>query len=174
MKDEKRLNALAVALNNELRERKFYLANAERTSNSVGKVMFRQIGDDELEHYERLKHLHDAWAKAKKWPDTVPLRVKSTVVRDALKDMVRNVEKAGPGDVDDLQAIRTALNFEAWGEKYYADLRDEVSDPQEKEFFDLLSKMEREHFLSLKDLEELMTDPASWYRRHEHHGLDGA
>ena len=174
MKDDKRLNALKVALNNELREREFYLGNAKRTGNPVGKEMFQRIADDELEHYERLKQLHETWEKAKKWPGTVPLKVKNTVVKDVLKDLITKAEKMPKGDTDDLNAVRTALDFEAKGEKYYADLRDSVSDVKEKEFFDLLSKMEREHYLSLVDVEELMTDPVSWYRRKEHHGVDGA
>lgn len=174
MKAEKRLNALEVALNNEVREREFYYENAKRTKNPVGKAMFKQIGDDELEHYKRLKKLHDTWAKEKKWPEKVPLKVKDTVVRDILKDAVKKAAKMPKSDNDDLKAVRTAIDFEAKGEKYYAKLRDEVTDPKEKAFFDLLSKMEREHFLSLKDVEELMTDPVSWYRKKEHHGVDGA
>jgi rubrerythrin len=174
MKDDKRLNALKVALNNEMREREFYLENAKRTTNPVGKAMFRQIADDELEHYERLKQLHETWEKAQRWPATVPLIVKNTIVKDVLKDVVKKAHELPKGAADDLSAVRTALDFEAKGEKYYADLRDGVSDAKEKEFFDLLSKMERQHYLSLVDGEELLTDPASWYRRVEHHGEDGA
>jgi len=48
-----------------------------------------------------------------------------------------------------------------------------VTNPKEKEFFDLLSKMENEHFLSLKDTEEYFIDPVSWFQKAEHHTLDG-
>ena len=75
---------------------------------------------------------------------------------------------------DDLKAIRTAIDFEEKGALHYAKLRDEVSDPKEKGFFDLLATIEREHFLSLKDTEEYLIDPASWYTKVEHHVLDGA
>lgn len=174
MNETERLNALEVALNNELREREFYLKNAERTRNPVGKAMFKQIGDEELEHYERLKQLHEKWEKQEKWPKTVPLRVKETVVKDILLDTVKQVAEGPEGDDDDLQAVRTAIDFEAKGTKHYAQLRDSVSDEREKEFFDLLSRTEHEHYLSLRDTEEYLTDPASWYRKVEHHSLDGA
>jgi len=173
IKEKDRLNALEVALNNEAREREFYLKNAKRTKNPLGKRMFQQIGDDELEHYERLKQLHEKWDKQERWPETVPLRVKETVVKDILLDFVKKVDKSGKGDSDDLDAVRTALDFEAKGTRYYAELRDSVSDPKEKQFFDLLSKMENEHYLSLKDTEEYFIDPASWYLKMEHHTLDG-
>ena len=172
--EKERLNALEVALNNETRERKFYLKHAKRTKNPLGKRMFQQIGDDELEHYQRLKQLHQKWAKQEKWPETVPLKVKDTIVRDVLLEFVQKVDETAKADSDDLEAIRAALDFEAKGAKFYAELRDNVSDAKEKQFFDLLSKMENEHYISLKDTEEYFIDPASWYRKAEHHTLDGA
>ena len=173
MDQKDRLNALEVALNNEMREREFYLKNAKRTKNPLGKKMFQQIGDDELEHYERLKQLHQTWAKKEKWPETVPLKVKDTIVKDILLEFLQKVDQTGKGDSDDLEAVRTAIDFEAKGAKYYAELRDSVTNPKEKEFFDLLSKMENEHYVSLKDTEEYFIDPASWYQKVEHHTLDG-
>ena len=142
MDEKERLNALEVALNNEMREREFYLKNAERTKNPLGKKMFQQIGDEELEHYERLKQLHERWDKQEKWPETVPLKVKDTVVKDILVDLVQKAKEMPAGDDDDLEAVRTAIDFEAKGAKCYADLRDTVSDPREKEFFDLLARVE--------------------------------
>ena len=173
MNEKERLSALEVALNNETREREFYLKNAKRSKNPLGKAMFQQIGDDELEHYERLKQLHQKWTKQEKWPGTVPLKVKDTIVKDVLLDFLKKVDKTAKSDADDLQAVRTAIDFEAKGAKYYAKLRDDVSDPKEKQFFDLLSRIENEHYLSLKDTEEYLTDPTSWYRKMEHHSLDG-
>src|SRR3972149_5583425 len=169
MNEKERLNALEVALNNEMREREFYLKNAKRTKNLLGKKMFQQIGDDELEHYERLKQLHQKWTKQEKWPETVPLRVKDTIVKEILVEFIKKVDKKVEGDDDDLKAVQIAIDFEAKGAKYYAELRDSVSDPKEKEFFDLLSRIENEHYLSLKDTEEYLTDPISWFRKAEHH-----
>jgi rubrerythrin len=174
MNGKERLNALEVALNNETREREFYIKNAKRTKNPLGKKMFQQIGDDELEHYKRLKQLHQKWEKQERWPETVPLKVKDTIVKDILLEFVKKVDLTAKGDSDDLEAVRTAIDFEAKGAKYYAELRDSVSDLKEKQFFDLLARMENEHYLSLKDTEEYFIDPASWYRKMEHHTLDGA
>lgn len=173
MNEKDRLNALEVALKNEMVEREFYLKNAGRTKNPLGKAMFKQIGDEELEHYERLKQLHEKWSKQEKWPETVPLKVKDTDIKEVLNGLGKKTEGATGGDADDLAAVRKALDFEAKGVKFYADLRDSVTDPREKQFFDLLSKIEHEHFLSLKDTEEYFIDPASWYRKMEHHTLDG-
>ncbi|MCJ7642201.1 MAG: ferritin family protein [Desulfobacterales bacterium] len=173
MNEKERLNALEVALNNEMREREFYLKNATRTKNALGKKMFQQIGDDELEHYQRLKELNQKWTKKEKWPETVPLKVNQTVVKDILLDFLKKADEKSQSDTDDLEAVRTAIDFEAKGAKFYADLRDAVTHPREKEFFDLLATIENEHYLSLKDTEEYLIDPSSWYRKMEHHTLDG-
>lgn len=173
MNEKERLNALEIALNNEMRERAFYLRHAARTKNPVGKAMFKQIGDEELEHYERLKELHAKWEKQEKWPETVPLQVKDTIVKDLLMDSVKSVDVKSGGEDDDLEAIRIAIEFEANGAKSYAKLSDSVKNPKEKEFFSLLARIENEHYLSLKDVEEFLTDPESYYQRTEHHGLDG-
>jgi len=173
MKDEKRLKAIDVALTNEMRERKFYLKHAERTRNPVGKVMFQQIADEELEHYERLKQLHSKWEKEGKWPETIPLKVQNTTIKDVLLDALSKAGKKAESDADDLEAIRTAIDFEDKGVKYYEHLRDMVTETREKQFFSLLSHIEREHYLSLLDAEEYLTDPESWFLKKERHTLDG-
>ena len=94
-------------------------------------------------------------------------------MKDILLEFVKKVDETTKGDPDDLEAVRTAIDFEAKGAKFYAEIRDSVTNPKEKEFFDLLSKMENEHYLSLKDTEEYFIDPVSWYRKAEHHTLDG-
>lgn len=173
MNSKERLNALEVALNNEMRERAFYLNHAARTKNPVGKAMFAQIADEELEHHERLQELHKRWEKKEKWPETLPLKVQGTLIKNIVPDAVGKAGKQPQADADDLEAIRTAIAFEAKGAKSYAEIRDHVTDPKEKQFFSLLSEIENEHYLSLKDAEEFLTDPESWYRKKEHHVLDG-
>lgn len=171
---KKRLNTLEVGLDNEMRERDFYLLHAEKTTNPLSRAMFEQIASEEAEHYERLLQIHERWSREEKWPETVPLKVRNTVVKNVLQNVLAATAALPAGDMSDLEAVRTALDFEEKGVKFYAKLRDDVSDPAEKAFFALLSGIENEHFASLKDTEEFLLDPASWYRKHESTGLDGA
>ena len=171
---EERLNALEIALKNEMNEHHFYLKNAERTANPVGKAMFAQIAAEELEHHERLKQLADNWKKDRKWPETLPLKVKDTVVKSVFGKATRGGGGKSAGDDDDLAAVHKAIEFEAKGAQFYAGLRDKSSDPKEKAFFGLLSDIEREHYASLKDTEEFFVDPAAWYQKAQSSGLDGA
>jgi rubrerythrin len=174
MDQSERINALELALNNEKNEREFYLEHAKRTKNPLGRTMFREIADDELEHYERLKELHEKWEKSQKWPESVPLVVKQTNVGNMLKNILKQLDGKEETDNDYLKAVEIAAEFESKGMNFYAQLRDGVSDPREKAFFELLSGIEREHYLSLKDIEEYLKDPEGWLRRTERHTFDGA
>jgi rubrerythrin len=173
MDDKQRIAALEIALQNEINERDFYLKHAGRTSNTIGKAMFQRIADDELEHYERLKGLHEKWQKKDKWPESIPLTVKITDIRSVFNELVRRVEESPVADTDDLEAIGIATAFEAKGSEAYLKLSRSVIDERERAFFELLASIEREHYLSLKDTEEYMRDPSSWFTKREHHGLDG-
>jgi rubrerythrin len=163
MDQQERLNALDVAITNEMRERKFYLQCAERTRNPLGRAMFQQIADDELEHYRRLKELQEKRSFDEGLPDTVPLKVRDTNLKNILKDVIDNMDKLSQVDDDELEAVRTAIDFEAKGAAYYAKLRDEVTDPKEKAFFDLLANMEHQHYLILKETEAYFTNPDAWF-----------
>ena len=174
MDKRQRVEALDTALRNEQNEREFYLKHAGRTRNPVGKAMFQRIADDELEHYQRLKALHEKWEKKDKWPETLPLTVRNTNIQSLLRDLIRKVEESPLADTDDLKAVDIAAAFEAKGAEAYIELSRSVADGKEKAFFELLASMEREHYLSLKDFEEYMKDPSSWFTKSEHHGLDGA
>lgn len=169
----KRMNALKFALENEEKERAFYLANARRTKNLAGKNMFKQIADEEKEHYEMLKKLHEQWEIKKKWPATVRLTLKKSLSGNILKSMSEKKAARIKGNEDDLKAVRTAIDFEARGMALYSKLGEGSDNPKEKAFFNLLASIERQHFLSLRDTEEFLTDPASWYQNMEKVSLDG-
>ncbi|HOW57440.1 MAG TPA: ferritin family protein [Smithellaceae bacterium] len=171
---EKRMNALKFALENEMREREFYLDSAKKTKNMAGKNMFLQIADEEKEHYEILKKLHDKWEKQKAWPATVPLKVRKSAAHLVLKSMAGKKSARIAGNDSELKAVRTAIDFEARAAALYTKLEKASSDPKEKLFFSMLAGIERDHLLSLRDTEEFLTDPVFWYQNAEKTSLDGA
>lgn len=172
-KTDARIKALEVALNNESRERDFYLKHAERTSNSFGKMMFQSIAQDEEEHYQRILELHKKLQDEGRWPETIPLKVKGVDMKSVLKKVLDSIDTSAKADTDDMEAVKIAIDFETKGEKFYSDLRDSVDDPVEKEFYRVLASMEREHRLSLEDTYDYFKDPEGWYRMKEKHHLDG-
>lgn len=171
---EARIEALEIALTNEKREGEFYRKHAERTKDPLGKKMFNTLADDENEHYNRILELHKKLSDEGKWPETVPLKVKDTEVKDVLQSVVDGIDTSVEANTDDLEAVKIAIEFEAKGEAFYKNLRESVEDPQEQMFYGLLETIEREHRLSLQDTYEYFKDPEGWFERMEKPGLDGA
>jgi len=169
-----RIEALQVALNNEKREGEFYRRHAERTRDPLGRKMFNTLADDENEHYQRILELHKKLSSEGKWPETLPLKVKDTEVKDVLKSVVEDVATSAEADTDDMEAVKIAIAFEGKGEAFYKNLRKSVEDPQEKTFYGLLESIEREHRLSLEETYEYFKDPEGWFERMEKPHLDGA
>jgi rubrerythrin len=171
---KERINALETALKNEKAERDFYIKQAEMTRNLFGKRLFERIAREEAGHMESIGKLHEQWKAAAKWPATLPLTVQGTEVRALIKEIKRQAAEIPAGTNDDIKAVRTALDFEAKGRDFYAALRDLSEDKKEKDFFDLLSRIENDHLQSLKETEEFLVDPAAWYRKRDVSGwLDG-
>jgi rubrerythrin len=168
-----KIKSIEVALNNESRERDFYLMHSRRTTNNMGKLMFATLAQDEDEHYKRLVELHAKLSKDGTWPETVPLTVKGSNLQNVLKDFLKKNEKDSPAEIDDKEAIKIAIAFEEKGYAFYAGLRDSVDNPEEKKFFNILAGMEKEHLLSLKDSLLYFEDPVGWFASQEKITLDG-
>lgn len=171
---DNRIDALETALKNEMAERDFYLEHAARTRNLFGKRLFEKIAAEEQEHHDKLRQLSERWGQEGKWPETIPLTVRGTEVKSLILEIRRQTEEMSAGNEDDLKAVRTALEFERKGRDFYAALGAGSADAGEKAFFELLSRIEGDHFRSLKETEEFLVDPAAWYRKRDKSGwLDG-
>ncbi|HYB21127.1 MAG TPA: ferritin family protein [Thermodesulfobacteriota bacterium] len=173
-KTEERIKALEIALNNEVKERDFYLKHSKRTTNNMGKMMFATIAGDEDEHYRRIQELHQRLIKEGKWPETVPIQVKGTEVKAVIQKVIDSVDASAKADINDMEAIKIAIDFETKGEKFYRDLAQRVDNPMERKFYEFLASMEGEHRVSLQDTWDYFQDPAGWLRVKERLHVDGA
>jgi rubrerythrin len=171
---KERIEALQVALTNEKREGEFYRKQAERSQDPLGKKMFQTLADDEAEHYQRILELHTKLSSEGKWPETLPLKVNNTEIRDVLKSVVEGIDTSAATDTSDMEAVKIAIEFETKGELFYKKLRESVEDSQEKNFYGMLEAIEREHRLSLEETYEYFKDPEGYFQRIEKPHLDGA
>ena len=163
MADQEQLRALEVAITNELKERKFYLRHAQVAKNPLGRAMFEQIAEDELAHYKQLKQLEASWTTDESLPESIPAKLKGSDLKKTLNDLLKATDALPQTDHDELEALQTAMDFEAKGIAFYKRLRDLVSDPKEKAFFDLLAHMEQEHYFALKKTRDFLMNPETWF-----------
>ena len=159
MEIEERIKSLEVALDNETQERNFYLKHRDKARNAIGKLIFASLANDESEHYQRIFRLREKLKEEGKWPDTIPLKIKGTDIKSVLQREIDAVEQLPETVKDELEALKIAVDFEAKGVQFYENLRDNVDDPLEKEFYGMLASIEKEHYLSLQDTYEHFQDP---------------
>jgi DNA-binding FadR family transcriptional regulator len=123
---------------------------------------------------QRITELHDRRLAQGDWPAEVPIRVKDTNIRQVLDQMMGAVGSTADHDDDDRKALKKAAEFEAKGSRFYADLARACTNPMERNFFEFLSGIEREHMLSVADSLAYLEDPEGWMMLHGRAGLDGA
>lgn len=169
-----RMPSIELALKNEKTEMEFYLNQAARSNNPLAKKMFTTLAQDEEEHMSRIQGLYDKLRSDGSWPQEVPIEVRGTNVREVLDSLVAQSGSARNHDDDDLAALEKASRFEADGAKFYADLAQACSNPMERNFFQFLSRIEKEHHLSVTDSLAYLRDPEAWMMQHERATLDGA
>ena len=162
-------------MNNESKERDFYLQHSQRTQNPLGKLMFASIATDEDEHYNRILDLHEKLISDKKWPENVPIKVKGTEVKAVIQQDGGRRSKPRPKRIRTIwRPSKSPSILKPKGRCFYSNLAREVENPMEKKFYEFLAGIEREHRLSLEDTYEFFKDPADWYRVKEKLHVDGA
>ena len=77
-------------------------------------------------------------------------------------------------DYDDYTILEAASSLIDKASAFFSHFSEMIKDPAERELFRSLAGMKHEHFLDIRDVEEYLKDPGSWFAEMEHHGLDGA
>lgn len=169
-----RIPSIELALKNEETEMNFYLHEANRSNNPLAKAMFENLAQDEKEHMERIQHLHQKLLADGSWPENMPIQVKDTNIRQVLENLVNQSGSSVDHNRDDESALEKAAEFESNGSTFYSRLAEACTSPMEKNFFKFLSRIEREHYLSISDSLAYLKNPETWLMEHERAGLDGA
>ncbi|MBU2511196.1 ferritin family protein [bacterium] len=162
-----KVKTIEIALENELRERDFYLRQSKKTDNPIGKKMFETIAQEENDHYNKLKMIHKELESKGTWPEDVSIVVADTNIQEVLKELPSIADKTFDSTADDKEAIRVAIEFEKQAHLFYINLKNKADDKKEMSFFDHMAKIEWEHMQSLQDTLFFFENPAGWYEEKE-------
>lgn len=169
----KYMASLELAIANEKTEMEFYQEQAKRTENEMVRHIFKQLAKDEAEHMKRIKDLHDKLVQEGSWPTNLPIEVAGTEVRQGFEELVVMRNSAENASDADSAALHHAIEFEQKGYRFYMRLAEQCANPMERNFFNFLSRIEREHYLSLDETLHYLEDPDSWLMVHERIYFDG-
>jgi rubrerythrin len=73
----------------------------------------------------------------------------------------------------ELDTIAKAMEMENETEKFYSSRGKEAGYDAARKLYTSLAAEEKGHYLTLVDYREYLIDPAGWFRKTEHHSLDG-
>ena len=171
----KMTQALQTALQMEIDGKEFYQKSGQKSTHALAKTLFQGLAEQEDVHCQVIKQIYEEVKAKKGWPakETVPKQATSIkmVFREALKGMKKDVKAAASSE---LEAVGTAMKMEDKSYSYYKARSEEAGSPAEKAFYDALTAQEREHYLTLVDTHDYLSDPAGYFTKTERWGLDGA
>jgi len=169
-----KISSVKFAMDNEQREKDYYLKEAARSTNPVVKRLLETLAEEEEDHKRWIDKLHKKLLADGAWPEDVDLEMVDSNVSDELKKLDYKAEATKAHDDDDISALKAAAQFEKDAAEFYAELVTKCDNPKEKEFFSFLAKIEHDHQLSIEDSLSYLQDPEAWFDAVERHGLDGA
>lgn len=167
------LEALQIAIQMETEGRECYLGAEQQSGNEVGRRLLRSLADEEEAHKRQFQEVYEAIRRKKGWPQ-VDLR---SGAAERLRDLFsRSCDVAGvnvAGGDSDFNAVKTALEKEKQSYDFYTRRSETATYDAERDFYRAVAAEEREHELILLDYYEYLSDPVDYFRRQEHHSLDG-
>lgn len=125
--------AVEMAISLEDQGRDFYLEKAEATKEVAIQEMFNFLAEEEIKHAE---YLHN-FLRENNMEVTV----------SAMPNFTKTLSEEFSGErMEEVGILLAALRFERKSEDFYAVLAKRTDDPQQKEFFEKLSMVERGHY----------------------------
>jgi rubrerythrin len=175
MDDEqaKTIGALQFAIQMEIDGKAYYQKAGKASGTRVGKELFQWLAGEEDKHRQKFEEIFGAIKRNQAWPEVA---IKPGGV-DKLNSIFSNAKGSGVPKAKrqsaELKAIAKAMEMENNTEHFYKEQGEKAKFPAERKFYESLAGEERGHYLALVDYREYLVDPSGWFRKAEHHSLDG-
>ncbi|HUS59653.1 MAG TPA: ferritin family protein [Planctomycetota bacterium] len=174
MNDETR-NAADVAIKMEQDSIAFYGEAALKSSNTLGRLMFESLVNDELRHLECLRSLIRSVLADDSADSLFPPRGHSfkSTVSTAFSKARSEIDARVPADASDLKAISIAIDLEKEGYRFYARAASNAASEQARSVYAALQLEEQEHLTFLQNTYDYLENSGDWFLWEEQGLLDG-
>ncbi|MDI6783697.1 MAG: ferritin family protein [bacterium] len=169
------LDALHTALKLELDSAAFYQEAAKNAKNPLGKGTFESLIKEELGHIQMVKKAYTSITEANNWNEVeknIPTKIDATT-KTIFQIKKTELEQKLDPESDEMQALKTAMDIENEGYKFYEKMALETTDPIGKKMYEFLKDEENRHWELLNNTFEYLSDPALWFAKEEKHIYDG-
>ncbi len=163
------LEALQFAIQMETEGKEYYLNASKEAGDRLGAELFQWLAGEEDRHRHRFEQIYESLRKDRGWPQM-------EVTPEAGKgwaSLFRKAERRTTGAGKELDAVGRAMEMELKTQQYYESQGQKDLPEAARRFYSALAAEERGHYLALVDYREYLIDPAGWFRKLEHHSLDG-
>jgi rubrerythrin len=172
---ESSLAMLDKALEMERKGKDFYEKAAAGCLNEVGREIFQTLRHDEDVHIARIVDVYGTLTKGGAWnADWKAREFSHGDLAAFFAGLARKHHGTATADAGDVQALEIGIDFELGSVAFYEHALAAAKDTIEREFIGRMIAEEKSHHTILEDARLYLTDPSSWFREHEHGGLDGA
>ena len=169
----KTLEAIQFAIQMEIDGKAYYQKASRETGNKVGRELFDWLAGEEDKHRQRFEDIYNTIKKQKAWPEVNIQPHRGDILKTLFSEAMRSVGSDVRAANAELDTIDKAMDMEKETEKFYSSRGEEAVYDAEKKLYASLAAEERGHYLALVDYREYLIDPAGWFRKAEHHSLDG-
>jgi rubrerythrin len=138
------IRALEIALSTEKNGLKTYIDFAYHTKDESGKNMFIRLAADEFEHMTILEKQRESIQEKECWITVKLEKSEIEKLTPALKEKIKKVK--GTEGLDQMSALRTALDMEERAVRFYGEQAQISADPKAKDMYLRLVKMEQAHY----------------------------
>ena len=139
----------------------FYKKAAAQTTSEAGKDIFESLAQDEEVHLDVFQKMFKEAIGKEEWDDLVNSSKKYQDIPIFPKDL-STVEGATP-NINDIDAIRMAMDSEKEAIDYYTEIWTTVSDNDIKKIIDKIIDQERNHYFLLQQEFDHLDSTGEWY-----------
>ena len=175
MKEEqsKTLEAIKFAIQMEIDGKEYYQKASRQSDSKVGRDLFEWLAAEEDKHRRIFGGIYNAIRKQKAWPE-VSIQHRNGAILDTI--FSKEMKVAAPivkATSTELDSIAKAMEMENKTREFYKNQDQKAAYNAEKKLYSTLAAEEEGHYLALVDYREYLIDPAGYFRKAEHHSLDG-
>ena len=159
------IKALEIAINAEKTGLKTYLDFGYKTKDESGKNMFLRLASDELEHMTILEKQRESIQEKECWISVKLEKSEIEKLTPVLKTKTQKIK--GSEGLDQMSALRTALDLEDRAIKFYREQAQASIDPKAKDMYERLVKMEQAHYELIQAEIDYIEKTGFWFNLRE-------
>ena len=167
------LEAIKFAIQMEIDGKKYYQQASHRSDNKVGKEFFQWLANEEDRHRRIFGGIYNTIRKQKIWPEVGIQPRKGAILDTVFSKEIKLAASTVKAADTELDSIAKAMEMENKTREFYVSQGQRAGYDAEKKLYSALAAEEEGHYLALVDYREYLIDPTGYFRKAEHHSLDG-